>query len=47
MQSGVELRKVDNHGGLILPSDWLEEELGESREIYVIKRKGYLKIIPK
>ena len=47
MQSGVELKKVDEQGRFILPSDWREAELGETREVYVIKRKGYLKLIPK
>ena len=47
MDSGVELKKVDEQGRLILPADWREAELSESRELYVIKRKGYLKIIPK
>lgn len=47
MDIGVEVRKVDSQGRLILPVDWRESELGESRELYVVKRKGYLKIIPK
>jgi len=47
MESGVELKKVDEQGRFILPADWRETELSESRELYVIKRKGYLKIIPK
>ena len=41
------MKKVDEHGRFILPADWREAELTESREIYVIKRKGYLKLIPK
>jgi hypothetical protein len=36
-----------SQGLLILPADWREAEIGESREVYVIKRKGYLKIVPK
>ncbi len=47
LESGVELKKVDEQGRFILPADWRESELSESREIYVIKRKGYLKLIPK
>lgn len=47
MKSGVELKKVDEEGRFILPSDWREAELGETREVYVIKRKGYLKLVPK
>jgi len=37
---------VDSQGRLILPADWRESEVGENKELYVIKRKGYLKIIP-
>ena len=47
METGVEVKKVDAQGRLILPADWRETEIGESRELYVIKRKGYLKLIPK
>jgi len=47
VKSGVEVRKVDKQGRIILPADWRETELKESSEVYVIKRKGYLKIIPK
>jgi bifunctional DNA-binding transcriptional regulator/antitoxin component of YhaV-PrlF toxin-antitoxin module len=38
---------VDSQGRLILPVNWRESEIGESRELYVIKRKGYLKLVPK
>ena len=47
LESGVEVKKVDSQGRLILPVDWREAEIGESRELYVIKRKGYLKLVPK
>ncbi len=47
LESGVEVKKVDSQGRLILPADWRETEIGESRELYVIKRKGYLKLVPK
>ena len=47
METGVEVKKVDAQGRLILPADWREAEIGESRELFIIKRKGYLKIIPK
>jgi bifunctional DNA-binding transcriptional regulator/antitoxin component of YhaV-PrlF toxin-antitoxin module len=47
LESGVEIKKVDAQGRLILPADWRETEIGESRELYVIKRKGYLKLVPK
>ncbi len=47
LETGVEVKKVDSQGRLILPVDWREAEIGESRELYVIKRKGYLKLVPK
>ncbi len=47
METGVEIKKVDIQGRLILPADWREAEIGESRELYIIKRKGYLKLVPK
>ena len=47
METGVEVKKVDSQGRLILPADWRESEIGETMEVYVIKRKGYLKLVPK
>jgi bifunctional DNA-binding transcriptional regulator/antitoxin component of YhaV-PrlF toxin-antitoxin module len=47
LESGVEVKKVDSQGRLILPADWRESEIGESKEVFVIKRKGYLKLVPK
>jgi hypothetical protein len=47
LETGVEVKKLDSQGRLILPADWRESEVGESREVYVIKRKGYLKLVPK
>ena len=47
LESGVEVKKMDAQGRLILPADWREVEIGESRELYIIKRKGCLKIVPK
>ena len=47
LESGVEVKKLDAQGRLILPADWREAEIGESRELYIIKRKGYLKLVPK
>jgi bifunctional DNA-binding transcriptional regulator/antitoxin component of YhaV-PrlF toxin-antitoxin module len=47
LESEVEVKKVDSRGRLILPADWRKTEIRESLELYVIKRKGYLKIIPK
>lgn len=47
LETGVEVKKVDSQGRLILPADWRESEVGETRELYIVKRKGYLKIVPK
>jgi bifunctional DNA-binding transcriptional regulator/antitoxin component of YhaV-PrlF toxin-antitoxin module len=47
VETGVEVKKVDSQGRLILPADWRESEVGDSKEVYVIKRKGYLKLVPK
>lgn len=46
MKIGVEVRKVDSQGRIILPPDWRMSEVGGG-EVYIVKRKGYLKIIPK
>lgn len=47
METGVEVKKVDAQGHLILPADWRKSEVGESREICIVKRKRYFKIVPK
>jgi bifunctional DNA-binding transcriptional regulator/antitoxin component of YhaV-PrlF toxin-antitoxin module len=47
METGVEIKKMDAQGRLILPADWRASELGEGKEVFVIKRKGYLKVVPK
>jgi len=47
LESGVAVKRVDSRGRLVLPLDWREAEVGEDRELYVIKRKGYLKLVPK
>lgn len=46
LKEGVEIRKVDDQGRFVLPSDWRKNEL-EGEEVFVVKRRGYLKIIPK
>ena len=47
MEPSVEIKKMDARGRLVLPVDWRKAEIGESRELYIIKRKGYLKLVPK
>ncbi|MEM7817132.1 MAG: AbrB family transcriptional regulator [Candidatus Aenigmatarchaeota archaeon] len=43
----VEVKKLDSQGRIILPADWRKSEVGKSKEVYIVKRKGFLKIIPK
>ena len=47
MKPGVEVRKVDKQGRLIIPADWRKDELKDSDEVFIIKEKGFLKIVPK
>lgn len=47
LSEGVELREVDRQGRIVIPRDWYESEVGPTRQLYIVKRKGYLKIIPK
>ena len=47
MDYGVEIKKVDKQGRIILPLDWRKEELKDNDEVFIIKEKGVLKIIPK
>ncbi len=47
MKHGVKIKKVDKQGRIILPSDWRKGELRDTNEVFIIKEKGVLKIIPK
>ena len=47
VQYRVEVRKIDSQGRIMLPNDWRSEEIQGEKEVYVMKREGYLKIIPK
>ena len=47
MKPGVETRRVDAQGRVMLPPDWRRSEIQGEREVYIIKRKGSLKILPK
>ncbi|MCD6494187.1 MAG: AbrB/MazE/SpoVT family DNA-binding domain-containing protein [Archaeoglobaceae archaeon] len=47
MSYGVEVKKVDKQGRITLPSNWKKKELKDSDEVFIIKEKGILKIIPK
>ena len=43
----IEVKRVDSQGRLVLPSDWRSEELTGVKEVYLIKGKGYIKVIAK
>jgi len=47
LSDGVILKKVDRQGRLVLPRDWLESEVEPTRQVYILKRKGYLKVMAK
>lgn len=47
MESTIEVRRVDEQGRLVIPSDWRKRELGGSGEVIIVKGRGFLKIIPK
>jgi len=47
MSYGVEVKKVDKQGRITLPSNWKKKELKDGDEVFIIKEKGILKIIPK
>ena len=47
MRPNSNLIKVDARGRVVLPPDWRNEELKDSNEVFIIKEKGILKVIPK
>ena len=47
MTTPIEIKKVDSQGRIVLPLDWRETDLQGATEVFVIKEKGFLKIIPK
>ena len=42
----VEVKKVDKFGCIVLPVDWCERELKDTNYVFVLKRKGELRIFP-
>jgi bifunctional DNA-binding transcriptional regulator/antitoxin component of YhaV-PrlF toxin-antitoxin module len=47
LELSVEVKKLDPQGRITLPADWRKSEVGDSKEVYIVKQKGYLKLIPK
>lgn len=42
----VEVRKVDPQGRLVLPAEW-RGDIGDSREVILVRGPGFIKLIPK
>ncbi|NOZ77239.1 MAG: AbrB family transcriptional regulator [Euryarchaeota archaeon] len=47
MVNGIEVKKVDRQGRFVIPSDWRKREMVDTDEVFLLKKKGFLKIIPK
>ncbi len=47
MANGIEVKKVDKQGRFVIPSDWRKKEMEGTDEVFILKKKGFLKIIPK
>jgi len=43
----IEVRKVDEQGRVLLPSEWRAKELGQAKEVIIMSQGDHLKIIPK
>jgi bifunctional DNA-binding transcriptional regulator/antitoxin component of YhaV-PrlF toxin-antitoxin module len=43
----IEIKKIDSQGRIVLPLDWRESDLKDTNEVFIIREKGYLKIVPK
>ncbi len=47
MSNAIEIKKVDKQGRFVIPSDWRRREMKNTEEVFLLKKKGFLKIIPK
>jgi bifunctional DNA-binding transcriptional regulator/antitoxin component of YhaV-PrlF toxin-antitoxin module len=47
MSDAIEIKKVDKQGRFVIPSDWRKREMKDTDEVFLLKKKGFLKIIPK
>lgn len=47
MSNAIEIKKVDKQGRFVIPSDWRKREMKDTDEVFLLKKKGFLKIIPK
>ncbi len=47
MPNAIEIKKVDKQGRFVIPSDWRKREMKDTDEVFLLKKKGFLKIIPK
>lgn len=47
MSNAIEIKKVDKQGRFVIPSDWRKREMKDTDEVFLLKKRGFLKIIPK
>lgn len=47
MSNAIEVKKVDKQGRFVIPSDWRRREMRDTDEVFLLKKKGFLKIVPK
>ncbi len=47
MSNAIEVKKVDKQGRFVIPSDWRKREMKDTDEVFLLKKKGFLKIVPK
>jgi len=41
MKHGIEIKKVDRQGRIILPREWRKRELKDTDEVFVIEEKVF------
>jgi hypothetical protein len=46
VETGVEVKKLESQGRIILPADWRAAEMMKLKK-YTSSKKGYLKLVPK
>lgn len=47
MSNAIKVKKVDKQGRFVIPSDWRKREMKDTDEVFLLQKKGFLKIIPK
>jgi bifunctional DNA-binding transcriptional regulator/antitoxin component of YhaV-PrlF toxin-antitoxin module len=47
MSNAIKTKKVDKQGRFVIPADWRKREMKDTDEVFLLQKKGVLKIIPK